>query len=389
MTGLDDQTDPAWYETPEQPAYSFEKYVNGQDADTLAEAVEVDAGDTLTFRYEVSNDGNVPIQWTGLTDDVFGDLTTECGGFPRAIPVGGSDSCQITRTAGDYPEGMQNVGTASVTGLDDQTDPAWYETAAPSEPCIELTKSIDGPYRTVDDLFLTDGIIPVAAQSDNNPNAYGGENHFYFLVEITVENCGGTELTGVVVEDSFSNEAQPFETDDPGNVTITPPPDPYDGMVHESLTWSVGAIPVGGSRTLHIKVGTESNRHRLLEPTSAPQTIFYNGRNDDTGSASVTADGGLGASVGAMAISNGPEISCAGSVGEWYNLIFTAGPNVRPHDKCAQVTTPLPIMLTDSDGPGLTTSSTSSPLQRAAPVAAASAGLGGLVWLLVRKLLLP
>ena len=260
------------------------------------------------------------------------------------------------------------------------------------EPCIELTKLIDGPYRTADDLFLTDGIIPVAAQSDNNPNAYGGENYFYFYVEITVENCGGTELTGVVVEDSFSNEAQPFETDDPGNVTITPPSDPYNGMVHESLTWSVGAIPVGGSRTLHIKVGTESNSNRLLEPTSAPQTIFYNGRNDDTGSASVTADGGLGASVGAMAISNGPEINCVASVGEWYNLIFTAGPHVRPHDKCTQVTTSLPIMLTDSDGSGLITTSTSSPLQRAAPVAAAAAtvtaGLGSVAWWVLRQRLL-
>ena len=397
MTDLADQSDPAWYITPEEPDYGFEKYVNGQDADTLAEAVEVDAGDTLTFRYEVTNEGNVAIEWTGLTDDVFGDLTVECG-LPKTIGVGGSDYCEITRTAGDFPEGKENVGTASVTDLADQSDPAWYKTAAPPEPCIELTKSINGPYRTSNDLFLTDGIIPVAVLRDIDPPGPENDNEenlFYFLVEITVTNCGGTELTRVVVEDSFSNEAQPFETDDPGNVTITPPPDPNDGMVHESLTWSVGTIPANESRTLEIKVGTEFNPSGRLEPTSAPpeDPIFYNGRDDSTGSASVTADGGLSASVGAMAIDHGDEISCEGSDGEWYNLDWqTGGGTIRPHDKCAAVTTSLPIMLTDSDGSELTTTSTSSPLQRTAPVAAAGAvattGLASVAWWLLRRKLL-
>ncbi|MBL7065070.1 MAG: hypothetical protein ISS49_12810 [Anaerolineae bacterium] len=116
------------------PDYSFEKYINGEDADTLVEAVEVDAGDSLTFKYEVTNEGNAPIEWTGLTDDVFGDLTGECG-LPKTIAVGQSDYCQITRTAGDFPDGKENVGTASVTGLADQTDPAWYETAPPELGC--------------------------------------------------------------------------------------------------------------------------------------------------------------------------------------------------------------------------------------------------------------
>jgi YqxM protein len=114
------------------PAFGFEKYVNGQDADTLAEAVEVDVGDTLTFSYTVTNEGNVPIEWTGLTDDVFGDLGAECA-LPRTIEVGQSDFCEITRPAGDYPQGTQNIGTASVTDLADQTDPAWYITEEEEE----------------------------------------------------------------------------------------------------------------------------------------------------------------------------------------------------------------------------------------------------------------
>lgn len=105
--------------------YGFEKYINGQEADTFVTGVLAFPDVSLTFKYEVVNTGNVPIEWTSLTDDVFGDLTSECG-LPRTIPVGGSDSCEITRPAGFYPHGKQNIGTVSVAGLDDQSDPAWY-----------------------------------------------------------------------------------------------------------------------------------------------------------------------------------------------------------------------------------------------------------------------
>jgi hypothetical protein len=119
---------------PTVPDYSFEKYVNGEDADTLAEAVVVSVGDPLTFNYEVTNEGNVPLEWVGLTDDVFGDLTDECE-LPRTVPVGGSAECEIERAAGDFPEGKENTGTASVTGLDDQSDPAWYVTPSVGPGC--------------------------------------------------------------------------------------------------------------------------------------------------------------------------------------------------------------------------------------------------------------
>jgi len=111
-----------------EPDYSFEKYINGNEADTLADAVLTTAGASLTFRYEVNNTGSVSIVWAGLTDDVFGDLTTECG-LPKTIAVAGSAFCEITRTAGDFPSGKRNVGTASVTGLGDLSDPAWYKTS--------------------------------------------------------------------------------------------------------------------------------------------------------------------------------------------------------------------------------------------------------------------
>lgn len=183
----------------------------------------------------------------------------------------------------------------------------------------------------------------MAVQGENNGDE---ENLFYFLVTIEVENCGGTELTNVIVEDTFSNEAQPFETDDPGNVVILPVSDPFDGMVKESLTWDAGSVAVGDTATLNILVGTEFNSAGLLEPTSFGQSVFYNGQDDGTGSASVTADGGLSAEVGAMELAIGNEVTCVGSEGEWDSLIFVSGPNVDNHDKCAEVVTGLPILFT-------------------------------------------
>jgi hypothetical protein len=106
---------------------------------------------------------------------------------------------------------------------------------------------------------------------------------------------------------------------------------------------------IGQTRTLKIKVGTESSSDGLLEPTDAPQSIFFNGQDDDTVSARLTADGGLSASVGAMQISTGGLMGCNPSMGQWHNLVFKAGSNTDPHDECVQITTLLPISLTASD----------------------------------------
>jgi hypothetical protein len=148
---LDPQQDVAWYRTPEidEPApdptptsepqpdpeasYTFTKYVNNQDANNFETSVLVPIGSELVFRYELINTGEVPLEWTNLTDDVFGDLTDECS-LPMTIPpaqdvaVVSEAACEITRPAGDYPDGRQNIGTAIVTDLDPQQDVAWYRT---------------------------------------------------------------------------------------------------------------------------------------------------------------------------------------------------------------------------------------------------------------------
>jgi len=135
-----------------------------------------------------------------------------------------------------------------------------------------------------------------------------------------------------------SNEALPFETSDPANVTIVPPPDPQE-FEKETLTWSVDTLLVGADRTLEIKIGTAQNPSGRLEPTSTPQTIYYNGQDNDPGKRpTATANGGLSVSVDAVTLTNGEEINCAESDGQW-------DPAPDP-DKCTKIITTLPITKT-------------------------------------------
>ena len=67
------QTDSAFYKgsavfTP-KPSISFEKYVNGAEADTLSSAKQVTVGDKILYTYAVTNTGNVAFRSLDLVDD--------------------------------------------------------------------------------------------------------------------------------------------------------------------------------------------------------------------------------------------------------------------------------------------------------------------------------
>ena len=79
----------------ENPAYTFTKTVNDQDANTLAEAVVVNVGETITFAYILENTGDLPLLWNRLNDNVFDpivDLTDGCG-LPVVVPINGTYTC--------------------------------------------------------------------------------------------------------------------------------------------------------------------------------------------------------------------------------------------------------------------------------------------------------
>lgn len=149
VVDLDPQQDVAWYQTPAvqpepNPSFNFVKLVNSQDADSLEAAPLVPIGANLLFQYQVVNTGDVPIQWATLNDDVFGDLSAECG-LPISVPVGGTETCDVTRPAGDYVNGRQNVGTAVITDLPPQQNTAWYRTPPVSEPEPEPEQPVTPP----------------------------------------------------------------------------------------------------------------------------------------------------------------------------------------------------------------------------------------------------
>ncbi|MBC7170730.1 hypothetical protein H5T54_07400, partial [Candidatus Bipolaricaulota bacterium] len=130
-------TDPSHY-FGAQPGLVLEKKTNGVDADTLPGPVVV-AGSTVTWTYEVTNTGNVPLTNIAVTDDQVGSIGT----IP-SLDVGATATLTKTGTAvaGQY----ENRGTATTTYSGEtvsDTDPSHYFGAAPAID-IEKLVSVDG-----------------------------------------------------------------------------------------------------------------------------------------------------------------------------------------------------------------------------------------------------
>lgn len=131
---------------PTSPSFQFEKYINGNEADSLDDAVVSETNQILAFRYEVVNDGDTPLIWSALIDDVFGDLSLECR-LPKDIAVGRTEACTISRLAEEFPNGKVNIGTVTLLEgtpedqppgnnppLPTQSDEAWYRTPLATIP---------------------------------------------------------------------------------------------------------------------------------------------------------------------------------------------------------------------------------------------------------------
>jgi len=127
-----------WNTGPVNPscyAYAFKTFINGAEVGaevgSAGSPVTVTEGSTLTFRYEVRNNGSSPINWTGLSTSASGNLAETCG-LPRTIASGETAYCDINATADSAPDGKAVVAKASVGCLADWTAVAWYKTVAPA-----------------------------------------------------------------------------------------------------------------------------------------------------------------------------------------------------------------------------------------------------------------
>jgi len=201
--------DAAWYQTPENASYFFRQTVNGRDANEQSEAIEGKVGDLLTFRYSVFNDGNVPLVWHELEDTTFGNLVGECG-LPKDVPIGESSFCEILRPAGEFPAGKEHLSIATVAGLQNQNDTAWYKTA--QRPEYSFFTTINGQDSdTLESAFLArvEELLTFRYVVINNGNvpiewAAVNDNIFDQLVDLSVEcqlpqmiDVGGSAICNV------------------------------------------------------------------------------------------------------------------------------------------------------------------------------------------------
>ena len=165
------------------PALELQKLTNGVDADTADLGPSLIAGSTVTFTYEVTNTGNVPLVDVVIHDDILGEDLC----LIEDIAVDATESCEATAivTVGDY----KNTGTAVGQGVDPAGEPVGEVTGTdPShhtglETSISIVKTIDG----IDANEAADAVVV----------AVGSTVTFDFLVS----NTGFANLTEVTVSD--------------------------------------------------------------------------------------------------------------------------------------------------------------------------------------------
>jgi uncharacterized repeat protein (TIGR01451 family) len=193
------------------------------------------AGDTITYTYTVTNNGNVPLALIRVTDTVNGQthLRVTCGLSTLFLLPGRSTTCRAT-----YETTQADVNRGSVTN----SAVATARTVPAGEPVTSETASL-----TVDAEVEQNISIAKSASVDSFNQAGTEITYFY-----DVENNGNTTLTHVHVTDSrgLHVECPDGTTLEPGEsiyclaVYRTTQTDVNNGEVIDLAT-AVGADPHG------------------------------------------------------------------------------------------------------------------------------------------------
>jgi len=161
------------------PSIDIEKSTNGDDADDTA-GPELALGDTVTWTYLVTNDGDLPLTDVAVVDDVEGPVTCPA----TTLDVGAIMTCTLEGVAavGDY-ENNARVDAQGPNGepVNDE-DPSHYN--VPPNPAIDIEKDTNG-----DDADDTAG--PELALGDAVTWTY------------VVTNTGNVDLVDVAVVDDI------------------------------------------------------------------------------------------------------------------------------------------------------------------------------------------
>ena len=237
---------------PANPGIDIEKFVNGEDADTAAEAVEIAAGDDAIFTYEVTNTGNVSFAanevvvvddngTAGDTSDDFNPDRVLQNGFNvgdanqnNALDSGETWKYSKTLTAEDLSTTTTTTtnhvidfdGFAAGTVIDDEyaslgvnisatggsNQAMIFDSANPTGGDNDLRTPGNGINNTT-----PQGNILIISEdgdsSDPDDNARGGT--------ITFDFDDGVNINSLSFVDIEENGGKVFTTDANGNVTTT------------------------------------------------------------------------------------------------------------------------------------------------------------------------
>jgi len=255
VTGSDTATTP-----PAAVATSLVLTKKASVADTNGSG-KTDAGDVITYSFEVRNTGNVTLQTVTITDAMLGLAGAPC---TTDLAPGDTVTCTATGTHTiDETEllagGVSNTATATGTRTGQppatDTDTKTVTTTAPA-PGITLTKTA----------HLVDGTGGTAGKADL------GEHVQY---SFTVKNTGNVSLTGLTVSDpSLGTITCAATTLGVGDTTTCTGPDHVTNeadLLHGSVdnTATVTADPAGGLPSV-----TSSDSATVPAAAPAPDMTF-------------------------------------------------------------------------------------------------------------------
>ena len=232
-------------EIPE-PQFAFKKI--GIVADTNVNGWLGDAGDTITYEFEVKNVGPVPIKSAWLTDDLLGITGHEC--LEKPLPVSETVKCagtwKHTVTEEEAKAGkVTNAATLTVPGLE------------PQEGSVETP--------TLHPAFSFEKHVVAVLNADGTEKAEGAPTRGdAILYGFTVKNTGNAPISAITITDPLlgvSEQAclkdgvilKPDEelacVDVPAYKYVVTDADVERGQVHNSATGEVTGLPPNTGET--------------------------------------------------------------------------------------------------------------------------------------------
>jgi len=226
----------------QNPGIEIEKSTNGVDADTPDLAVEVAAGETVTWTYEVTNTGDVSFDESEVvvTDDQEGTITNIVdkinGDDDNTLEPGetwiyqqtgiAQDLSTVTNTVIDFETDGEGNPLAAGTVIDDE-----YQNLGVTISATQFGAMIfDSANVTGGDTDLatdTEGNILIISEdgdsSDPDDNAGGG------VITFDLDNAVDFNSINLVDIEEAGGEVRTTDTD--GNVTTTAIPAPGDGSL--------------------------------------------------------------------------------------------------------------------------------------------------------------